>query len=272
MKKPYSIRMRASRRGAHVSGAERIAEVGDVNDIVPQLLSRAFARSTEPDEVVVRCEKIAPHAMARLDSLDVVTLDCFDVPGCRSAAIRILESTGVPSSVAAAAVDLLASGASSSGRVMRGAAIMDIANGNRLEPDQERGVRASRFDWSYDAGAEAEHRLAAAGLNHYRTREALALATKIAHAPGTVAELCWSDDPEYTAGYVASRAAGYVRLPFMKRNSDPLGGRVIFFDAARGDLEQCIRYLQHAAVLIHTACKCLGPMSAEEYFDVRKRT
>ena len=33
----------------------------------------------------------------------------------------------------------------------------------------------------------------------------IVLATKVSAHPATVAELCWSDDPEYITGYVASR-------------------------------------------------------------------
>jgi len=97
---------------------------------------------------------------------------------------------------------------------MRGAMIIDARTGDRMEPDQERGVRASRFDWTDDALEAINRKLAVIGLTHFRTREALALATKVAHAPGMVAELCWSDDPDYTAGYVASRATGYVRFRY----------------------------------------------------------
>ena len=47
-------------------------------------------------------------------------------------------------------------------------------------------------------------------------REALALATKVIWS-GVVAELCWSDEPEYVAGYVATARHGSVRFPNFKR-------------------------------------------------------
>ena len=38
---------------------------------------------------------------------------------------------------------------------------------------------------------------------------------------GVVAELCWSDDPDYTTGYVAGKNIGYVRIkPIYKQSKD----------------------------------------------------
>ena len=46
-------------------------------------------------------------------------------------------------------------------------------------------------------------------------REALVLASKVQSAEGIVGELCWSDDPDYTVGYVACNGI-YHRIPNMK--------------------------------------------------------
>ena len=54
------------------------------------------------------------------------------------------------------------------------------------------------------------------------------LASKVASVKGTIAELCWSDDPFYTTGYVASKKLGYVRIPHLKYEGDYRGGRVFF--------------------------------------------
>ena len=134
---------------------------------------------------------------------------------------------------------------------MRGSIIMDARSGERLEPDQERGVRASRFDYADHASTLVDERLTALGLTHYRTREALALATKVVHAPGVVAELCWSDDPDYTAGYVASLQRGMFAFPYLKKMGDQKGGRVIFVDPAKLVLDALIEYLQGEPVIIN---------------------
>jgi len=258
--------MHASLQGNHVSGAERIAEAGEINAIMRQLLTRALSRNPAPDEIVMHCDAVAPEKLKLITALDVITLDCPDVQSGRNTAARVLECAGVCRTVAESALAILAAGASSSGRVMRGAVLMDVGNGRRLEQDQERGVRASRFDWSADVSSEIDRKLAAVELGHYRTREALALATKVVHGPGVVAELCWSDDPAYTAGYVASRTTGYVRFPYIKKIGDSLGGRIIFINDARKNLVQCMHYLQFDPVLIVQSGYCHAIMTPEEYF------
>ncbi len=141
---------------------------------------------------------------------------------------------------------------------MRGAIIMDAQSGDRLEPDQERGIRVSRFDWSEDALERVKRSLALAGLAHHRTYEALALATKVAHAPGIIAELCWSDDFDYAAGYAASASMGYVRFPYLKKYGDPKGGRVFFVDRETLNLDALFTYLETDPVLIAEIGKCMS--------------
>jgi len=133
---------------------------------------------------------------------------------------------------------------------MRGAVIMDAATGDRLEPDRERGIRVSRFDWSDEASRKADEMLTRRGLIHFRTKEALALATKVAHAPALAAELCWSDDPDYIAGYVASRLLGYLRFPRMKEPGRGTGGRVFFVRREGFDPGSFQSYLQQTPVII----------------------
>jgi 6-carboxyhexanoate--CoA ligase len=147
--------------------------------------------------------------------------------------------------------------------------IMDAQTGERLEPDPERGVRASRFDWSDETKEKIRELLAGIGLTHFRTIEALALATKVAHAPGMVAELCWSDDPEYTAGYVASLTTGYVRFPCLKEQGDEKGGRAFFVRREETDMDSLIRYLQTEAVLMVDAGACRPEIDAENFFEER---
>jgi 6-carboxyhexanoate--CoA ligase len=107
--------------------------------------------------------------------------------------------------------------------------------------------------------------LAALGLTHYRTREALALATKVAHAPGVIAELCWSDDPDYTAGYVASLRQGYVRFPHLKELGDQRGGRVIFVDPAKLVFDELIEYLQDKPTIIDNVGVFKAAIGLNEY-------
>lgn len=191
-----------------------------------------------------------------LTALDVVTVSAPDPDAGRTVAAKTLQTAGVSMTAANAAMHHIIKGAASSGGALRGAMVMDSLTGERLEPDRERGVRASRFDWSDEALQKVQRVLGSAGLSHHRTREALALATKVAHAPGMVAELCWSDDPDYTAGYVASLGTGYVRFPFLKQLGDDRGGRAFFVDRERLNMDALVNYLQCEPVLISEVGSC----------------
>ena len=265
----YSIRMRASAKERHISGAEKIVSPGNIDAIVHELIARALNKGSVPDQIVVNVENLGNIPLRTLTSLDVVTLNTPDMTTGRAAASGVLRLAGVSEQAVEAAMSHLGKGAAPSGGAMRGAMIMDAGTGERLEPDPERGVRASRFDWSEEAEETLDQLLADAGLTHFRTREALALATKVAHAPGVVAELCWSDEPDYTAGYVASLRTGYVRFPFLKQEGDARGGRAIFVNRNALDLKALIHYLQTETVLIDKPYECRPAQSPEEFFTQR---
>jgi len=247
----YSIRMRASLKGKHISGAERIVLVNKIHDTSQELLTRASGRSVMPDQIIIKIEPVEALGIRELTALDVNMENAADMIAGRSAASRVLQRAGVSARAAEAAIKHISKGAAPSGSNMRGAMIMDAVSGDRLEPDHERGVRASRFDWTDSALGSISRNLEELGLTHFRTREALALATKVAHAPAMVAELCWSDEPEYTAGYVASLGTGYVRFPYLKERGDPCGGRAFFVDRNKLDLSALMHYLQMVPVLIN---------------------
>jgi 6-carboxyhexanoate--CoA ligase len=263
----YSIRMRASFRERHVSGAERIVPQDRIDATTRDLIVRARDRETEPDRIIVCVDPLGDTLLKPLTSLDVTTLETPDHRSGREYAARVLQLAGVSEQAVAAAMELINKGASPSGANMRGAMIMDAITGERLEPDQSRGIRASRFDWTDEALRNASQQLTAVGLTHHRTAEALALATKVAHAPGLTAELCWSDEPDYTAGYVASLRTGYVRFPCLKEKGDTHGGRAFFVDHDHLDLTALIRYLETDAVMISAIGTFNPAMDSQEFFD-----
>ncbi len=262
----YSIRMRASYQGRHVSGAERIVAFDAIGAMIRELMARATGRIPLPDKITVTTENLGKQPIRRIKTLNMTSLGISSVQAGRSSAVCVLQRAGISLYTAEKAINHLSKGVSTSGHVMRGAIIMDARTGVRLEPDQERGVRASRFDWDEQTLVLTRQRLAALGLTHFRTFEALALATKVAHAPGNVAELCWSDDPDYTAGYVASLQTGYLRFPKLKTTGDPTGGRVFFVDGYHFDLGAFIKYLQFEPVMITSAGEHKVAPTLEDYF------
>ena len=61
-------------------------------------------------------------------------------------------------------------------------------------------------------------------------------------------ELCWSDDPDYTVGYVACNGV-YHRIPNMKKLGSRYRGPCIFVQPEI-DRESVIEYLEKAPVLV----------------------
>lgn len=267
----FSIRMRATDRGQHVSGAEHIAQEDRIDGTVDGLVRRAALKGRSADRIMISIDPLDERDLRPLKALDVLNAHCSDVSSCREAAFRVLLSAGVSEKAASMAMEFLSKGPAPSGANMRGAMIVDSLTGERLEHDQERGVRASRFDWSDEAAHEVDQIFSAAGLTHFRTKEALALATKVAYAPGIVAELCWSDEPDYQAGYVASRATGYVRFPHLKEAGDGRGGRAFFVRREDCDLDEFIAYLEQQPVLITGAGTCRPAASLREPLDSREK-
>jgi len=263
----YSVRMRASAGGKHISGAERIVSSDAINVIVNGLIARAMSKHRAPDRIALQIENLGNISPRLLTALDVVTIHAGNTETGRSDASRVLHAAGVSNKAVDAAIDQVLGNAAPSGGNMRGAMIRDAETGERLEPDRERGVRASRFDWTDDARVAADRLLSGSGLTHFRIREALALATKVVHAPGVIAELCWSDDPDYTAGYAASVKTGYVRFPYLKQEGDDRGGRTIFINRSALDLTVLLHYLQAEAVLINAVGTCSDVVDIETYFS-----
>ena len=125
---------------------------------------------------------------------------------------------------------------------MRGAMLLDADTLERLEPDAERGLRATYMD------AERTAKGASDCKNHFA--EAVVLATKVVHAPHIVAEICVSDDPDYVTGYVAAPSLGYRRITKLKEAGSPDGGRIFLYRGPRDGVAETIRYLEKQCVLV----------------------
>ncbi len=246
----YSVRMHSRRENRHLSGAERLVGPADLEETAAALVRRALEHPRgRAEEIRLAVDLVPPTAIRRGRLLDLRTFRVRDYQQGRRAARRLLLEVGVAEAAVAAAMDWIAQGAAPDGRAMRGAMLIDAASGARLEADPARGVRASRMDLTADAEAELRTRLAERGLDNPHVREALVLASKVLAAPEVLAELCWSDDPDYTAGYVASRELGYVRFPQLKPRGEERGGRAFFVCGAGLDRAGLIAFLEHTVLL-----------------------
>lgn len=242
--------MRASSGPRHISGAEKLATADRLEDLAAAMVKRALEHDKgTPDKIHLTVEKVSVSEIIRIALPDIRTVHVASVDGGRHAALAILAGAGVEPDVARSVMQTMASGAAPGGESMRGAMLVDAVTGRRLENDPSRGVRVSRMDLDDRAAADLRERLQQIGLDNAHVREALVLAAKVLHAPGIVAELCWSDDPGYTAGYVAAPRLGYVRFPMLKPLGEDRGGRA-FFLAPGADVGELYRYLEKQVVLI----------------------
>ncbi len=79
-----------------------------------------------------------------------------------------------------------------------------------------------------------------------RSLDALALVSKNVEC-GVLAEVCWSDDKDYSTGYVVINGV-YHRIEPLKKIGDPFGGRAYFVKAE--NLENIINCLREKAFLV----------------------
>lgn len=241
----YSIKMRASRQGAHISGAENIISKEQIPCYAQRLVDRGMNHAKgEADFVNLKIERIDEREVIYLDALCVETLDVADYSEGIAKIREFLCGLGVkePDKV----LNLF-----EKTYEMRGAMLLDIHTLERLEPDKGRGVRATYMDMekAYNTGNECGGcKNPQSSKNHFM--EALVLATKVANTPGIVGEICISDDPGYVTGYVASKENGYRRITRLKPMGSELGGRIFLFDSNLADPKDAIAFLEKQRVIV----------------------
>ena len=227
----YSVKMRASANGAHLSGAERIVPPERVAATLSALARRALGHERGvPDSIHLKAE--ARDEILHISPLPVSTFDVATPEDGWRKAEELLAAAGI--GCAKKIRGLFAKTFS-----MRGAMLLDVRTMERLEPDRERGVRATHMD--SDPSPRADRK------DHFA--EALTLASKVLHAPGIVGEVCVSDDPSYVTGYVATRD-GYHRITKLKEPQDPHGGRIFLYDGRQEDVAETIRFIEETAVVV----------------------
>ena len=263
----YSLKMRASQQVGegeqkheqHISGAERIVNRDSVEAVCSAMVRRAMTHSKgDPDFINVKIEKVHESDIQILKALPVTRIDVDTWQEGLDKAFGLVSKAVAECDerlLRGARGDLIKDFAQKLPELlratfpMRGAMLYDIATGERLEPDHERGVRATYMDALHSSEVDG-------GKNHFN--EAIVLATKVANAPGMVAEFCVSDDPNYVTGYVASKELGYVRIMKMKEMGDENGGRIFLFDSRKASAEECIEYLQKKKVLVDVSASHPG--------------
>lgn len=213
----------------HISGAERICRLSEVSAASAELSTRALKHPKgQPECIHISVEllndvqhipalEVQEHAVSTSSEAQDLMTTFFDANGWNHQALTWLYMVS----------DL------------RGAMIVDAFSGQRLEPDPRRGVRASHMDAVKPRSATTKQ----------HATEALILASKVASAPGIVGEICISDDPEYTTGYLTTNGI-YHRIPHCKLAGSAIGTPVFLFDSRQASLDTCIDFLEHTPVLV----------------------
>lgn len=229
--------------GSHLSGMERLVFDNEMDEALAALQQRG--RAVGAHRIVLTSEAIA-EPIATVPILNLVNSAISTGDTVRRAVRERLQIVGIPPEVAHKAMDLLDRGPAIAGGNMRGAVLMGC-DGTRLEPDGNRGIRTVRVDVHPEDRDLIGRKLAQQGFSHHRTKEALVLSTKTLWA-GVVAELGWSDDPDYTTGFVACQGT-YWRFPHIKPSGNPYGGRV-YFVTNGAPLDSLIMRLQTSPVWV----------------------
>jgi 6-carboxyhexanoate--CoA ligase len=276
MKDLLSIRMRASKKvqspkskvqskksritEVHISGAEGLFRKSDIQKTVKRYIERALHHPKgKADKIIITIEDIRQKPQ-EIPVLPIATVRCDSPAEGKKTVTILLQSLSISRRSIDKAFQLIKKGG------MRGAALITATSGNRLEPDKKRGVRASQLGIDASVLETLSRRLKKFRINTDIVKEAVVLASKVSSSQHVIAELCVSDDPSYTTGYVASKHYGYIRIPHMKPEGRRSGGRA-FFVNEKGNVKAIITYLEKTPVLITKVSPCSGIISIDEIFN-----
>lgn len=241
----YSLKMRASKHTGsiheHVSGAEKILPQQELPQQMEALLSRALHHAKgKADFINLKIEAISSENLQYIEALPVSTHEAATPAEGRQFMCQIMTELGLTPDKCQKILELFQATYG-----MRGAMLLDVDTLERLEPDQQRGIRATYMD---SIAPKGEAKAICDGKNHFQ--EALVLASKVLSAPNIIGELCMSDDPDYITGYIATRDKGYIRITQLKEMGCPDGGRIFLYRGPKSQVEDCIQYLQEQRVLV----------------------
>lgn len=242
----YSVKMRASCEvdgvSRHISGAEKILSEKQVYSCVNSLIERGLHHDKgEADFLNIKLEKINSDDVLYLDALKVTTIDVDTYEDGLKEIDKFLSEINAPD------FSLIKPFLEET-YLMRGAMLLDVNNLTRLEPDFNRGIRATYMDQERSLNEPITNI-----KNHYE--EAIVLATKVVNCPGIIGEICISDDPNYVTGYVASKEVGYRRITKLKEYGSENGGRIFLFDSTKANVDDAIDFLQKKKVIVKNVVK-----------------
>ena len=243
----YSIRMRSAQGGpheqggSHISGAERLVSESDLCRISEEFLQRALHHSKgKPDFINLQIDEIPDDSVVKVPALTICTTESSSIEESHREASRLLSNAHIASRAIERAFSQLQENTCS----VSGAWLVNASTGD-IYPET---VRVSRMDAEVEA--DIHHHLERYGCSSVHSREALILASKVLASTYVLGELCWSDDPDYTTGYVSYEHT-YHRLSPMKPFGSAMGGRAFFVDPYT-NFEELIQYLSSTPTWVST--------------------
>lgn len=253
----YSIKMRSSKDGNHISGAESIIDEVNLEKAVTQLIKRALNHSKgKAENINIKIEELDENKINYLDPLQVTTVEVGNHIQGLECVKSLLNKLDIDDKKTSDILEIFKEASN-----MRGSILLDINSLGRLEADKERGIRATYMDFE---NPNTDRLAKECGYNTHFI-EALALATKVINCPYIIGEICYSDDPNYTAGYVASKKYGYVRFPHLKELGDESGGRIFLYDSSLDNVQSCIDYIEKSKTIIRNNLSEQKYMTYEEF-------
>ncbi len=239
----YSVKMRAWKtekgKQLHISGAERFVPESALDECLLCLKQRALSHEKgRPTGISLKVEHISDKDILRIPALPTTTTETKAPSEGLTYMYQKLSSLYPSHSLNALWKEFLTM------TPMRGAMIWGLRQHRRLEPNQERGIRVTYMDHEHVIYSPLHFE-----KNHYL--EELALARKVMHHPLISVEICISDDPFYTTGYISTKEGGYNRITNLKEIGSPLGGRLFVYDGPDEEIEACFSYLEEQKVIVY---------------------
>ena len=193
-----------------------------------------------PDFINLQIDAIPDDSIVKVPALMVATTESSTIEESHRVATQLLQQAQIHEQAIQSAFTKLSQNTES----VSGAWLVNAITGE-VYPQT---VRVSRMDAESDTDIH-EH-LQRFRCSSIHSREALILASKVLASPYVLGELCWSDDPEYTTGYV-SYSTTYHRLSPMKVYGSPIGGRA-FFITDGAPVEEIILYFTSTPTWVTT--------------------
>lgn len=247
--------MRVHREGRHLSGAEDLVRSEDLAEKLEEFATRFAPYANLPEDLGMpaRCsitiDPVPAGTLREGTLLPVRRLLSRNEDETRSALPRLFSALlpeAASSRVLGFFTDVIL------GSPTRPGALLLTADGHPYPGGPPEGVRTTHVGCLPElrSAIDRAYSLILPPPSH-RFSEALILASKVLSSPDILLELCASDDPRYTTGYLASRTTGYIRLPHLKKAGSPLGGR-IYVVRNGADLPCLLSFLRSSPLLFTT--------------------